>query len=419
MMPGTALSAEKLRAGLRAWWREPRLNVWVWAVLAGLLFLRRPDVLLTPQLWAEDGSVFLLGQDAHGLAAALQSYMGYLHTLPRLTAWAADTLLDVAWWPAFYNAVAFAVWLGLLARLFSPRLNLPHRPWLAAGVLFAIQTPEIFLNITNAQWAGALLLLLQTVIGRPVGLGQRAGDLALVALFGLTGPFVIPLLPLFAWRWWRERHGDNLSILVVAGICAIIQGACLHQAAITFDHQRAPLDAAAAVVALARRLVVLPLMGPTAARSLPAIIQAVIGIAALGFLTWRALRADDRRFTRCALLAAGSLLMTAGFIRMRPDTWPGDDLAFSDRYFFHARVILFWLLAFELEAVGRATAFTSRLALLAAVFTHLPVYRFPAPPDLRWRERCEPIRSGTAAGIPILPAGWTLHYPGRPASGAR
>lgn len=111
--------------------------------------------------------------------------------------------------------------------------------------------------------------------------------------------------------------------------------------------------------------------------------------------------------------------MTAGFIRMRPDTWTGDDLAFSDRYFFHARVILLWLLAYELDAVGRATAAASRLALLAVVFTHLPVYRFPSPPDFRWRERCEPIRRGTAADIPILPSGWTLHYPGRPASGQK
>ena len=418
-MPGTAFSPLLFLARLAAWWREPRLNGWVWAALAGLLLLRHPDALLTPQLWAEDGSVFLLGQDALGITALLRPYMGYLHTLPRLTAWAADMLLDVARWPVFYNAVAFAVWLGVLARLFSPRLHLPHRPWLAAGTLLAVQTPEILLNLTNAQWAGALLLLLQTLIARPAGCGERAADLLLVVLFGLTGPFVIPLLPLFAWRWWRDRHGDNLTVLIVAGLCAAIQGACLHHAAITFEHQHAPLDVGAAVVALARRLVVWPLLGPTAARDLPAIIQATLGGTALAWFAWRAIRADSHRPARLTLLAAGALLMTAGFIRMRPDTWTGDDLAFSDRYFFHARVILLWLLAYELDAVGRATAAASRLALLAVVFTHLPVYRFPSPPDFRWRERCEPIRRGTAADIPILPSGWTLHYPGRPASGQK
>ena len=414
-MPGTPFPTSGLVPKLAAWWREPRRNGWVLAGLAGLLLLRRPDALAAPQLWAEDGSVFLLGQDAHGLAAVLHPYMGYLHTLPRLTAWVADRVLDVAWWPAFYNSVALVVWLGVLARLFSPRLNLPHRPWLAAGVLLAVQTPEIFLNLTNAQWAGALLLLQQTLIVRPAGHRQRAADLTLVALFGLTGPFIIPLFPLFAWRWWRDRHGDNLAVLALAGLCAAIQGACLHHAAITFEHQHAPLDAVTAAVALARRLVVWPLLGPTAARDLPSIVQVALGATALGFLIWRAARAESGRFTRAALLTAGTLLMTAGFIRMRPDTWTGDDLAFSDRYFFHARVILFWLLALELDAAGRAAALTSRFALLLALFTHLPGYRFPASPDFRWAERCEPIRNGTPADIPILPDGWTLHYPGRPA----
>lgn len=418
-MPGIGQRAIFSRAAFTGWWSTPRLNAGVVLALTALIVIRRPDALLNPQLWAEDGSVFLLGQDAHGFAAVLQPYMGYLHTLPRLTAWAADLVLDVAWWPAFYNAVAFAVWLGVLARLFSPRLNLPHRPWLAAGVLLAVQTPEILLNLTNAQWAGALLLLQQTLIARPAGRGERAADLALVALFGLTGPFIIPLLPLFAWRWWRDRHRDNLAVLALAVFCSAIQGACLHQAQITFEHQHAPLDAAAAAVALARRLVVWPLLGPTAARDLPAIVQVWFGAVALGFLIWRATRAESVRPHRVTLLAAGTLLMTAGFIRMRPDTWTGDDLAFSDRYFFHARVILFWLLALELDAAGRAAALTSRLALLAAIFTHLPVYRFAAPPDFRWAERCEPIRRGTAADIPILPDGWTLHYPGRPAPARR
>lgn len=418
-MPGIGQNAIFSREAFAKWWNAPRLNAGAVLALTALIVVRRPDALLKPQLWAEDGSVFLLGQDAHGFTAVLQPYMGYLHALPRLTAWASDTFLDVAWWPAFYNSVALVVWLGVLARLFSPRLNLPHRPWLAAGVLLAVQTPEIYLNLTNVQWAGALLLLQQSLLARPAGRGERTADLALVTLFGLTGPFVIALLPLFASRWWRDRHWDNLMLLAVAGLCAAIQGACLHHAAITFDHQHAPLDAAAAVVALARRLVVWPLLGPTAARDLPAIVQAVIGGTALGFVAWRATRADSNRSARLTLLAAGALLMTAGFIRMRPDTWTGDDLAFSDRYFFHARVILFWLLALELDATGRVAALTSRLALLAAVFTHLPFYRFPSPPDFQWRERCAPIRHGAAADIPILPEGWILKYPGRPPSGQR
>jgi hypothetical protein len=68
-----------------------------------------------------------------GFRAFLEPYMGYLHTLPRLIAWTASRLLDPAWWPAFYNVTAFALWLAVIARTFSPRLPLPPalRPWLA------------------------------------------------------------------------------------------------------------------------------------------------------------------------------------------------------------------------------------------------------------------------------------------------
>lgn len=326
-------AAELIRR-LASWWREPRLTPWVFAVLAALLFLRRPDALLNPQLWAEDGSVFLLGQDASGAAALFEPYMGYLHALPRLTAWAAAGLLDVAWWPAFYNAVAFAVWLALLTRIFSPRIALPHKPWLAAGVLLAVQTPEIYLNVTNVQWAGALLLVQQALVSRPGNARERACDLALLILLGLTGPFIIALLPLFAWRGWRDRHADNLAVLLLAAACAVVQGACIHHAAITFEHQHAPLDPAAAIVALSRRLVMWPILGPVAARDLPAIAQAALGLATAAFVAWRTVRAAEQRETRRVLLAAGALLLAAGFLRMRPDTWVGDDLAFSDRYFF-------------------------------------------------------------------------------------
>ena len=273
--------------------------------------------------------------------------------------------------------------------------------------------PEIYLNVTNVQWAGALLLVQQVLAVRPANGRERACDFAVLVLLGLTGPFIIALLPLFAWRWWRDRHADNLTALLVAAACAAVQGACIHHAAITFEHQHAALDPAAAVVALARRVVVWPILGPVAARDLPGVVQAGLGLAAAAFVAWRTVSAAEHRETRRVLLAAGALLLAAGFLRMRPDTWTGDDLAFSDRYFFPPRAILLWLLAFDVAAAAPAAALTARLALLGAVFVHLPVFRFPAPRDFRWAEHCDPIRRGTPAAIPILPEGWTLHYPGR------
>lgn len=401
-------------AAVTAWWHAPRLTWWLIAGLAALLVLRKPHALLTPQLWAEDGSVFLLEQDQLGAAALLSPYMGYLHTIPRLTAWLAAQLLDPAWWPAFYNGCAFAIWLAVIARTFSPRLALPHKPWLVLAFLLGPQTGEILFNITNAQWITAFVLVQQAIIDRPVGWRQRAGDLGLIALVGFTGPFVVALVPLLAWRFWCDRHRDNALALAVATAAALTQAALILRANITFEHQHAAFHLFNTLAALSRRLLIWPVLGERAAHDFAAGVIAALGtVFAVAFAAW-VLRPHPRRAVRIRLLAALVLLLAAGFVRMRPDTWSSDDLAFSDRYFFLPRVLLFWLIILEVDAAPKAVAWIARSLALLTAFMHLPNYTLPTPPNYRWAEHCDPIRQGVPAKIPILPDGWMLDYPGRP-----
>ena len=104
--------------------REPRTLLWFALGCAVLLALRKPWALHTPQLWAEDGSIFLVQNEQMGLRAWWEPYNGYLHLLPRLIAWTASRVADVAWWPALYNGAAFLLHLGVLVRLASPRVLL-------------------------------------------------------------------------------------------------------------------------------------------------------------------------------------------------------------------------------------------------------------------------------------------------------
>ena len=403
-----------LPAALASWWHPPRLAWWMLIPLAALLALRKPDALLTPQFWAEDGSVFLIENDQLGLAAFLTPYMGYLHTIPRLVAWLSARLLDPAWWPACYNTLAFTTWLAVIARTFSPRLPLPHKPWLALLVFVGPQTGEILFNLTNVQWITALALVQQAIIARPLTRTQRLGDLALLAIIGLTGPFIIALLPLFVWRWWRDRHPDNLTALLVAAAGTAIQAWLIHRAAITFEHQHAPLHLFNTLTALSRRLLIWPTLGATPAHDLPAIVIATVGTLFVATLFLRALRPHPRRHLRLQLFAAAALLMLAGFVRMRPDTWTSDDLAFSDRYFFLPRILLAWLIVLEIDAESPGIAWTARGVAILMSVVHLQHYQLPAPPNYHWAAQCDPIRRGVPAKIPILPEGWILHYEGRP-----
>jgi hypothetical protein len=349
--------------------------------------------------------------------------MGYLHTLPRLIAWIASRLLDPAWWPAFYNVTAFAIWLAVIARTYSPRLPLPPalRPWLALAFFLGPQTGEVLFSITNLQWGVAFLLIQQAFIAAPTTTAQRLADLALVALLGLTGPFILALGPLLAWRWWRDVPSSrlklssfNLQLLAVASLCAAVQAYFIFRTGPHFTFP--PFDAAKFFSVVGQHLLVWPVLGDHLARQLSPVLLTLLGIVpVLALLAWT-LRPHPRRLLRAQLVAAFLLMMAAGVYRARPDTWNLDNLVFGDRYFYLPRVLLAWLLILELDGAQRPVRWLARALLLACALVHLKGYSVPAEPNYQWTEHVDPIRRGVPANIPTLPEGWTLEYRGRPAS---
>ncbi|MSU68805.1 MAG: hypothetical protein EXS40_09575 [Opitutaceae bacterium] len=406
---------------LRAWFREPRLTPAVLVAFALALFLRKPDSLLVPQLYAEDGSIFLTQNDLVGFRALLEPYMGYLHTIPRLIAWLASRLLDPMWWPAFYNATAFALWLAVVARSFSPRLPVPPslRPWLALAFFLGPQTGEVLFSITNLQWVVAFLLIEQAFIAAPTTTTQRVADLALVALLGLTGPFIIALGPLFASRWWRDTSSPrlklssfNLQLLALASACAAIQAYFIFRPGPRFVFP--PFDAAHFCAVVGQHLLVWPVFGDHLARHLPPLLLALLGLVpVVALLAW-SLRPDARRPLRAQLVVAFLLMMAAGVYRARPDMWNLDNLVFGDRYFYLPRVLLAWLLILEFDTAQRSVRWVARATALAIAVVHLRGYSVPAEPNYQWSRHVDPIRRGVPANIPTLPEGWTMEYRGRP-----
>jgi hypothetical protein len=419
--PPFAIALAGLSARLRAWFRDPHLTPAVLVVLAVALFLRKPSALLVPQLYAEDGTIFLAQNDLVGLRAFLEPYMGYLHSLPRLIAGIASRLLDPAWWPAFYNVTSFAIWLAVIARTFSPRLPLPPalRPWLALAFFLGPQSGEVLFSITNLQWVVAFLLIQQAFIAAPTTPAQRLTDLALVALLGLTGPFILALGPLLAWRWWRDRPALRLQLasfnvqqLAIASACAAVQAYFIFRTGPHFTFP--PFDASQFCSVVGQHLLVWPVLGDHLARHLSPVLLTLLGIVpVLALLLW-SLRPHPRRLLRTQLVAAFVLMMAAGVYRARPDTWNLDNLVFGDRYFYLPRVLLAWLLILELDAVQRPVRWLARALLLAAALVHLKGYSVPAGPDYRWTEHVDPVRRGVPANLPTLPEGWTLEYRGRP-----
>ncbi len=117
-------------------------------------------------------------------------------------------------------------------------------------------------------------------------------------MIGLSGPFVIPFLPLFVWRFARERNADTLAALAVATTCAAIQCYFVTTTGTGYFAQPGPFSPGKLLTVAGSRFVVWPLLGPHVASTLswPALRWIGIGFIALLF-AW-ALRPHPRRILR-------------------------------------------------------------------------------------------------------------------------
>lgn len=395
---------------------DVRMLRWVVLACAVLLFLRKPWALHTPQLWAEDGEIFLIQDEQMGVRAWWTPYNGYLHLLPRLIAWTASHVADPRWWPAIYNGLAFALNVALFARLASRRIELPAKAALMLAFVFVVGTGEVLINLTNLQWVTAFFLLLQLFTARPLTALQGVGDLLILLVVGLNGPFAIVFLPLYLWRLLRERRADTALAAAAVFVCALVQGWLLVRTTAGLNLQSAgePFRPVMFLSILGSRLVTWPLFGPAAVRAWPIPVHAVLAVAFIGpLLAWSWIDRRTRGWQR-PLVAAFALITFASVYRVRADTWADDNLINGDRYFYIPRVLLAWLVIGQLGAPRRWLAWTARVLVALAIVQHLPRFVLPAPRDYHWAEHCDAIRRGVPANIYTLPEGWWMEYPGRP-----
>lgn len=398
-----------------------RTQAWLAAIVViVVLILRKTWALHTPQLWAEDGSIHLNDVDRAGFGAIWIPYRGYLHVVPRLITLAAAHLTDVANWPLAYNLGAGLFAAILIVRLASPRFELPGKPWLILAFGLMPYDNVTLFNITNLHWLLGLFLVQQFLIASPTTWTQRLGDALLICCAGLSDPSALIFLPLFVWRWWRERSRDNLLVLALVAACALVQGYFLRQEGLGVDGNNPPFQWVQFLAAAGNRLVIWPFFGRAAAIGWPAAVQAAVATVFVVCLFGWVCRRDEHRPLRLKILAAWLLISFACVYRTRPDTWAGrwhaglENLSFSEPYLFASRLLLVWLVILELNARARIVAWLARVACVAAVLMELPHYHEAPPTNYHWAENCAPIREGIKANIPILPDGWILQYPGRP-----
>ena len=366
-----------------------------------VLFLRRPDGFLNPQLWAEDGTVFLADSQLYGVSALLRPYLGYHLLVPRLVA-GASGFGGLLWTPALYNLAALAGVVFVARYLLSSRIQAPSKGLMALALVLCPHRGEIFMNLTNLQWMLSLALLLLVISEEPTGRCQRAFDVAVLVFAGLTGPFAFLFLPLFLARLALRRTSWSAWLATLAGLLAVVQMIGIETARNEGSFNLADPTWLAFV---GRSIAGLLLIGDT---SLAAKVSDVslVAISAAVYLLF-ALHCVVQRSANVALLLGGGLAIFASAAyayRGNPQELVD---AIGVRYWYVPIVTLLWAASIGLRSRRPIAAASAGIWLLSLAST-LSMFAAPRYTDFNWAASVACARQRGHCVVPINPPGWNL-----------
>jgi hypothetical protein len=383
---------------------------------------RRPDAVLNPQFWGDDGTFFYTDAYTYGWHALLKPLNGYILILPRLVSMLA-VLFPLRWAPLIMNLIAIAIQALLPLFLFTERfafMGKRHvRLLMGLFVLATPTSPEIHANIDNSQWYMALLGFLVLIAEPPSSKAWRVFDIVIMLLSGMTGPFCIFLLPVAAiMRWLR---GNRWATVLLAINCATV---ALQVPVILLvgGRSHAPLGATSRLLVrlVGGQVILSPLLGTQFTARHPAIAGRACSLALAAAVVVMAyvLRKGPVHLRLLALFAgcllAASLLSPQDSLA-RP-RWPVLLLpGAAARYWFIPGVAWLWILVW---LIGRNRPVTVRilgaLAVAAALWTAIAYWHFPAYANFdfpKYAREFQQAPPGQDFTIPINPPGWkmTLH----------
>ena len=422
----------------RAGWRFAGVALGVWLLLA----LRRPDRLLRPQFWAEDGALYFRDQLLLGFGPALAKlYTGFPYLLHRLVAWAA-TPFGIAQAPLVYNLAALTVAALSLALFSLPHFrHLVHNDWLRAlfclTLAAAPDAREITIIMTNMHWYLGIAALFLALMRLPRSRGGLALVLALYGLCLFSSPVAIISVPFWLLRFLRavlvRRHpAQLLAPLGVVGAVVALDAVSTRNLGANVAMR---FDPTAFTNIVAGRVVTQALLGEVWTRKLGQLFGfpffyalTALAIVALVALSLAVRGRNLPVLLICAYALVASLAITllgrsewndfaqqvGTLFLLQAGRWTGD----GGRYFFIGLSMVYLALFATLDrlrpvvargAVGGALAVVLVVALA-------PSFRIPPLPNLAWPEQAARLEAKRATNdrgpllIPISPYGWTIPF---------
>lgn len=390
-----------------------------------LLVLRRPDIVLHAQPWAEDGRVWMAGIYNNGFWSSLfLPQNGYFQTISRLT-------YGIALWFGLSKAALVANIIAILIRCFfvglilSNRMSFIYIKYRIAIILYFILMPNVaegFVNITNVHWYLSMYLLAVVMAKDAESTSAKIHDFIVLIISGLSGPFVVFIAPCLIIKRAYTRggvvnaiKGINLFDVTMAVCCVIQLWAILTTSGST--RIDAPLGYSFGLLAdiVSCRIIYGSFLPFSMAREMAAhgninaglfIIFCVGLIFAFFKYEWR---------VKCLILFP---LLMIGFALKSPviaigqPQWP---LIFNtesgERYFYVTNIAMACLAISLVSSIGKfrlPVLYVGIFIFLAFVPTH---FRLPSLPDSGYYQDVKAFdekKSGETVSVRILPPGWDM-----------
>lgn len=211
---------------------DTRRTAILYSIFAAAAFLitisHRPDSILNPQFWAEDGKMWYQQAYNNGVIASIfTTEAGYFQTISRLVA-SLSQLAPLAYAPLIFNFAAISAKVIVAMFMVSPRLEKAvSSVWVRALLAFIyLGLPHSFettANLTNVQWHLALLCFLVLIAVPSEKIAWRVFDIAAVVLSAFSGPFCLLLVPIALIKFYFTRERRSLPFIGILLAAAAIQ----------------------------------------------------------------------------------------------------------------------------------------------------------------------------------------------------
>ncbi len=395
---------------------KPWQHAAIFSLVVAAIVSRRPDALLNPQFYAEDGLVWF--SEAWNLGCFHSLALpegGYLNTLPRLICGLA-LLVPLKSAPLFLN------WFGIVIQALPVNIMLTDRcsAWgplsiralQAASYVVLPNSSELDVTITNAHWHLALAACLLLFARPPTNRAWQVADIVVLVLVGLTGPWSLVLTPLVLVFWWRRRQSYTLAAVALLAVCAVIQASELLLHAAT-ERPVAPLGATFPLFVrlVAGQIYLGALWGQnsfaTGGPFPAALLILAAGTSVLAYALLK-LRLQMKLFLAFAFLVTAAALQSPLIAGPQP-RWLLLSIDKGSRYWFFPMLGLLWaLLWMASRKQARALQIFAMLCLVPMLHAIPHDWRYRPYPDSHFGSYLREFDSaapGTRVSFPIYPYG--------------